>query len=382
MRLVFLFLLFSTFPLLSADQEQTCTFCPPSTKGKWKNKMRVRALQNLEGLLNWTLSESLRSYALDEPYMRSIYTMGIPEGKEFIKWYGYFSYYDPLVGRVSKKMGDLDTARCLLKKIYDAIPEQKELRFATEEALAKVMAYRDLKLDDRFSIATRDEEGQKRLATYRVDHVFNLWKGMPAFGLISEDGSAPILLFRGTDFSLDSQRGWASLMSDLDVTGPGLRAFNKAQSEIHAWLKGVALNDSKARVIGFSLGGVLAGYTYLYENEWVSDEGCVAFNPPGVSDQVYQDWSNLPQEKKNAFTVYVNRGDVVSKIGKLFGNAFEISTDNLLTPFRAHAILLTVESGFSSMKIDLDKENQSRLDLIYSKKTTGWKDAELPQKRS
>jgi hypothetical protein len=309
----------------------------------------VQALQNFDDFLHWTIPRHMRTYALLEPLQTTGFDISLPRGKDFVEWHGYFSAYDPLVGKVSKKKGDKQIAHTLLMQTASS-------GFATDEVLAKVMAYRDMKVNDQIMVPTR--EG--KLIPYRVDHVFDLWRGMPAFGLIADQNSVPILLFRGTDFSLDSERGWASLMSDVDVAGPGLTAFIKAREEIRAWLMKAAQRGPKARVIGFSLGGSLAAYTYLYENSWVNLEGCIAFNPPGFSDQIFKEWDTLSEEKKKGFRVYVNRGDVVSKIGKLFGDAYELSLEQPVKPLKAHTLLLSAESPFFLAKIDVEKENLAR----------------------
>ncbi|MBS0653168.1 MAG: hypothetical protein JSR39_06505 [Verrucomicrobia bacterium] len=353
-----LFLLFLVAPLFASAQEQGCVFKQPASKVKWKSRVRVRSLQNFDDFLNWTIPLHMRSYPLEDPVQTLQFKFELSQSKEFIEWYGYFSLYDPLVGKVSKKKGSMYAAACLFAKISRDMIDMDALAFATDEALAKVMAYRDLKQNTKIMLPSALEGG--RLVEYHVDHVFDLWHGMPAFGLVGEKGSVPILVFRGTDFSLDSERGWASLMSDVDIAGPGLTAFNKAREEIRSWLMKVAQTGSKAKVMGFSLGGALAAYTYLFEQDWVNPEGCVAFNPPGFSEQALEKWNGLSEEAKNAFRVYVNRGDVVSKIGKLFGDAYEISLEGALKPLKAHTLFLTAEQQFSLAKIDVDKENMGR----------------------
>lgn len=351
-------LIFLVVPLFASAQEQPYALKKPAAKVDWKNRVRVRSLQNFDDFLNWTIPLHMRSYPLADPLQALEYKFQLSQSKEFLDWYGYFSLYDPLVGKVSKKKGGMQAAACLLTKISRDIDDGEALAFAIDEALAKVIAYRDLKEKDTVMLPCPQKRG--KLLSYRIDHIFDLWHGMPAFGLIGDKGTVPILLFRGTDFSLDSERGWASLMSDVDIAGPGLSAFNKARQEIRTWLMKVAEGGQKARVIGFSLGGALAAYTYLYENDWVNPKGCIAFNPPGISDQSLEKWNTLPEEAKKAFRVYVNRGDVVSKVGKLFGNAYEISLATPLKPLKAHTLFLIAEQQFSVAKIDVDKENSGR----------------------
>ncbi|MBI3237187.1 MAG: hypothetical protein HYZ48_05775 [Chlamydiales bacterium] len=324
-------------------------FAPPK-KVKWKNRMRAKGVQNFDDFLHWTVPQHMRDYVVKEDLEVRILQIDFPEREEFIRWHGYFSPYAPLVGKVSKKKGDLQAACTLLGKV--AQNSKGEPPLAIEEVLAKVIAYREWKVGDEIPLLS---------TVYRVEKVLDLWHGMPAFGLIDEKGEDPILLFRGTDFSLDMERGWASLISDVDLRGPGWTAFMKAQDQIHAWLLSVAQRGPKARVIGFSLGGVLAAYTFLYENRWVDLERSVAFHPPGLSDQTLRDWHFLPDEVKKKFRVYVARGDLVSKIGNLFGTVEELSLNHPLKPLRAHTLLFCAEGPFFCRQVDVEKENRMRL---------------------
>jgi hypothetical protein len=338
--------------------EPSSHFLKPSSKTTWHNRVRSHGLQNVDDFLSWTIPPYLKVYALAYPLQATSLRTEFSQNRDFLEWHGYFSPYDPLVGKISKSREDIQVTRCLLVKISQEIPSLNASSFATDETLAKVLAYRDMKKGDQILIPLSRQD--RRLATYRVDHIFNLWRGMPAFGLISDSGGEPILLFRGTDFSLDSERGWASLMSDVDSAGPGLTVFRKSQEEIHAWLMKVAQRGLKARVIGFSLGGVLAGYTYLYENAWINSEGCVAFNPPGISDAIFQEWNQLSDAAKRGFRVYVNRGDVISKVGKLFGDVYELSVDQPLKPLKAHTLFVSAESQAFQAKVDVEQENLTR----------------------
>src|SRR5207249_1381181 len=138
-------------------------------------------------------------------------------------------------------------------------------QLASAELLSKVLAYRDLQLGQTIQIPV-EIKGKIVLETFTVDHLFDIWQGMPAFGLIPKKKNlSSLLLFRGTDFSLISKRGIASVMSDLDPSGPGLKAFFHARKEIGGWLQAVQAQGKPARVMGFSLGGALAAYTFIYE---------------------------------------------------------------------------------------------------------------------
>lgn len=243
----------------------------------------------------------------------------------------------------------------MLNALSHATFDRRTQSFAIDEALAKVAAYRDWKVGDEL-LWRNSTTGV--IETYRLDYIFDIWHGMPAFGWIAKTGGSPVLLFRGTDFSLTSERGWASLISDLDPAGPGLTAFMKARSTLQQWLKKVSQPGVRAKVIGFSLGGALAAYTFLYERAWVSES--IAFNPPGCSEEVFQAWQSLLPEEQQHLIVYVNRGDPVSKVGQLWGIPYQLAIFPLPRPLRAHTLFLSAERKFIGIPIDLTKENERR----------------------
>lgn len=277
------------------------------------------------------------------------------QAEEFLQKHGYFSKEEPLVGRVSGDFSSLQATRSLLNALSHAAFDRRAQSFVIDETLAKVVSYRDWEvgtsLDWRNPLTGVIER-------YRLDCVFDVWHGMPAFGWVAEEGGFPLLLFRGTDFSLNSERGWASLISDLDPAGPGFTAFMKARSELQRWLKQVAQPGIRAKVIGFSLGGALAAYTFLYERAWVSE--AVIFNPPGCSEAVFQDWEKLSSKERQGLTVYVNRGDPVSKVGRLWGSPYQLAVFPLPKPLRAHTLFLSGERRFICSPIDLIQENKRR----------------------
>jgi hypothetical protein len=149
-------------------------------------------------------------------------------------------------------------------------------------------------------------------------------------------------------------------MSDLDFAGPGLSAFQNAQEEIHEWLIKAQANGIKAKVMGFSLGGALAAYTYIYENAWVAPQGSIAFCPPGFSEKVIEEWQGLEQTKKQGFTIYVNEGDIISKIGRLFGTVYALSTKKPLKPLSAHTALMSAQTVFFKARVDVDSDYLER----------------------
>jgi hypothetical protein len=112
--------------------------------------------------------------------------------------------------------------------------------------------------------------------------------------------------------------------------------------------------------MGFSLGGVLAAYTFIYENQWLSDRGSISICGPGIRESVLKKWQLLSKERQKGFTTYVNMGDITSKVGKLFGNVFALSAQLKIKPLTAHVTLMSSEPKFSKARVDVQKENQVR----------------------
>jgi hypothetical protein len=334
-------------------------FAQESSYHVFGGKMRLSALKHADQLLDMITERQARSYVLVSPTRMQFYTNDLPSLIAFASSYGYFSLH-PLIAHVSNDQDDLDRVLSLFEDFAEASVDDRFASFAILELLAKVLAYRDLKEGQLVNIPIAEGKHYSMVA-FTVDHVFNLWKGMPAFGLIPDKKGAPsILLFRGTDLALHSKRGWASVLSDIDVSGPGFSTFQRAQKEIHDWLEKAAGENKKARAIGFSLGGSLAAYTFLYENPLLSEEGSIAFNAPGVSESVLEEWNRLPEHTRAQFAHYVNRGDIISKIGHLLGPAFELSTDLALKPIAAHTVLMSSQPRFTLSAIDTAKENAKR----------------------
>jgi len=320
--------------------------------------MRTKALKNFDQVLSWSVSEKLRSVALSTPFEEKFENI-FPETKLFVQHFGYFSSARPIIARVSTDPEDTQHICCLLKAFSKKKKGDHYVQLATAEILAKGLAYRDLKEGQSVSIPVVINR-KIFLEKFQVT-LFDLWLGMPAFGLIPErEGVESILLFRGTDFSLTSERGWASLMSDVDTAGPGLSVFRKAQPKLHDWLSAMKAKGHPAKVIGFSLGGALAAYTFIYENSLLTNHGSIAFCPPGVAEEVIADWEKLPIERRQGLHIYINPGDVVSKVGKLFGEVYALSGTKPLKPLDAHTHLMTFEKLFTRTKVDVAKENAER----------------------
>ncbi len=351
----------SLLPLMAFSTEtETIPISFPSIKMEknWKEKMLAKTLKGIDQFLSLCVGESLKGYALIDVSQDQVYEFDNPHLREFSSTYGFLSPVSPLVGRVSRSEDHLEIAHSLLQQVQWQQEEFSELSIA--EILTKVLAYRDMKVGQVLRIPCIIG-GQLQMEEFVVERMFDLWRGMPAFGLLpTREGVHAILLFRGTDLSLDSQRGWASVMSDLDWNGPGLGAFRRAQPGLHEWLVAVHNDNKSAKVMGFSLGGALAAYTFIYENEWLAEAGSVSLNAPGISEAVVRDWESIPAERQSGFCSYVNEGDIVSKVGKLFGEVYQLSTGMPLKPLTAHTTLMCSKPFVVKSRVDVAKENQRR----------------------
>lgn len=341
--------------LLATDQ------CPAilqdPIEAKQFGELRVKTIKGWDKLLTWAFLPKNKPYALKEPLIQTVYKRAGEELADFVKNYGYFSIYHPIVGIVTDSEKDIEVTECLLGSIQKT--ETAQLKFMTDEILGKVLAYRTLKKGLKIAVPISKDT----VATYVVDEIINLWRGMPAYGLIPEnkEQAPPILLFRGTDLDLRSEKGWASVLSDLDISGPGLKTFLRAQNEIHDWLAKVQQSIAPARIVGFSLGGVFVLYTLIYEHELINKKSSsTAFNPPGVSAQVLDMWEKIPNEKRPPQITYVNQGDFVSKIGFFLGNVHEVSLEEPMEVIQAHVTLISGAPLYKITAVDVALENKDR----------------------
>lgn len=327
-------------------------------------ELRVKAIESWDQMITWALSKRNRDFSLAVPLQVEEFQVSSSKMRIFDRNHGYFSPYDPLVGSVTQDSSDFKTTVCLLSLIHQ-VKNEPQRRFSTEEVIAKVLAYRSLKKGSEIPISTFDDQGNSVMGTYVVDEILDLWHGMPAFGLIPKEKniSASILLFRGTDLSLTTERGWASIMSDLDITGPGHATFKAAEPKIREWLLRVAKMRKPARVIGTSLGGAFVFYTVCSEYALVNkslQHPSVAFNPPGISQEILKKWKEIPKELQPELYTYVSQGDYTSKIGFLIGKGLQMSIKEYMQVIQAHTTLISTQPTYYLTLIDVEAENASR----------------------
>lgn len=320
-----------------------------------------------EIFLSWLFKYPSRCYELKRDEAPLLYENPSEELFRFGKTYRLRFASKGIICRVTPSFKDIEKVVEVLKDIYDTIDNPLLSEWATSEVLAKVMAYRNLKEGYKIPLPIVGEDGRMEMTTYVVDRVFDLWNKIRAFGLIRFDGgkSSPIILFRGTDFSIMREGGRASMISDLDPQGPGWSLFQQGQTVLRAWFKKVG---GGVRVIGHSLGGAVGAYTLIHEKKWISQkphELSYLFNSPGISEEFLKKWNQI--EEKPPLRGFICRGDLVSKFGKLFGDVYELSLEKPLSPMRAHEMLFFSERRIYLHQVNLKGENLSSSRQFYSK---------------
>jgi hypothetical protein len=295
------------------------------------------------------LGEGNMTENLSHPWQDQIFTMQLEFIKVFEEKFGCFSHH-PLVGRVSCDKEDVKIVSQLMKTISSCDISIKHKLLMSAEVITKVIAYRDLVLGQELYIATPSVSRPNNITKYTVDKIFDLWKGMPAFGLIPDDtNESAILLFRGTDGSLKTKESWCSIICDLDFEAPGYKLFQNSQTTLHQWLNQMKQMNLQTRVMGYSLGGILATYTVLRDYDLLSQNYCngsIAFNPPGVTKKMLDQWQKIDDNKKPSFSSLIVKNDVVSMSGHFFGNAYVLTPSVNVNPVSAHVDLITAKQCF------------------------------------
>ena len=270
----------------------------------------------------------------------------------------------------------------LLQVIHERVLDPRQRVLLTSEVMAKALAYRDLDVGRFVPVPTIDADGNPTRTLYRVDEEFDLWKDFPAYGLVPADlherlDHPPILLYRGTSLSVSSAGGPASIVSSLDPNGSGLVPFENRKDDLEAWLQKVTRHGCKVRAIGNGVGGSMVMYTALSLGQYLSrDENgpSVAFGPLGVAKATYGHWLAQEETEKPLLELYLTQGDVVPKFGYLFGDAYEMVSEERLSPYTAHLQLMLLSEECNVFPVDLAKENTSE-----SRKTChAWQEQDLP----
>ncbi len=288
---------------------------------------------------------------------------------DFVKKHSYGSETHPLICKRTEKSEDIHCTENYLKRIHALIADIDLAHLLVAEVLSKVLSYRNLKKDQQLNIPMREGEGKLQLVSYKVNVVLNLWQDIHCYGLIpfDQDHFPPVVLFPGTDFSIVSKRGRASMLSDLDPAGPGRSLYLHARDQIKAWLE-QSCKHQLVCLFGHSLGAILASYVLILENKLISKKyKSFIFNYPGIEMDMLQQWMEIDKRHKPNFLGFVSRGDIVSKYGYLFGPTYELALGTPLQPITAHTHLFFAHPVCHLSKIDINEENHSESRKQYSK---------------
>jgi hypothetical protein len=341
---------------------------------------KIKRFQYWDKLLSFLFSYPSRCFCRKAPLEIEKFKNPNHNLKYFSDNFGRFSTSKSLIGVVSLESSDVIVTQHLLKIIFETLKSSRILELCTIEILSKVLAYRNLQENMKIWVPIATATDHVEYVEFVVDTIFDLWHQHTAFGLrpVSVSHISPILLFRGTDFSFNRQGGRASILSDLDPDGPGRRLYLCCRSSIRHWLLQMSHLGEKTRVLGHSLGGVLATYAAVYEHDLISKnplQASYSFNAPGITEDLLADWNDLAEEDRPSFYSFVTRGDIVSKFGKMFGETYETFTSRPLSPMLSHEQLIFSQPLSYMCKIDVDKENDSSSRKYYStiqKQTTSW----------
>ncbi len=260
----------------------------------------------------------------------------------------------------------------VLNSVYEHSTDLNIMQVRTAQILSKVLIGKNahfLQAGHKITVPSV-VNGNKELVEYTFDKKFDLWQGVPAFGFIDEKGiSAPLLIFRSTNTDLEESDTLPTMTANLHPQGPAWKLFSESQEEISKWLEN-ANNKSaqKARTIGFSQGGVLASYFLTYNPEQFNksdDHPSLILDAPGVSSKIEKEWLGI--EKKPSALTYVNRGDLIPKIGDAFvGRAFEVRIAQNLRGFESHRALSLFAPQWKIVEISTRCEKNSRSRGILS----------------
>jgi len=332
-------------------------------------KLTESNIRTWEQILKRVLTYRSRKYSCEPG--KDLYTIRnkCKAFEQFEYLYGYLAKERLLVGRFTKDVKDIEITQELLKDISKYVKNPQICDLTIAEILTKVLAYRNLRHKMRIEIPTL-KDNEIKLKTYEIDEVFDLYNSMKAFGLKSLDGkSAPLLLFRGTDFSI-TEEGRTSIMSNFDPEGPGHAIYHNARPRLRNWLKAVCKGGLKARALGFSLGGALASYSLIFDPEFFSQSiecSSYTFNHPGVDDILMHKWKALPKNARPALQGFIAEGDFVSKYGKLFSESYQMKLEKNLEPIESHTSLYFTKPLIHLSEINVVNENKTESRKKYSK---------------
>ena len=324
-----------------------------------------------ERALSWLFKSKSLTYAIDTTQQSTILHNDALELLEFAKSYRNHFAQKNLICRVTNNPGDVETTTGLLKTLKDHIQQERHLLLASDEILAKVLSYRRLKNGQQLELPVMTPGKGIEYISYKIDTSFHLFNRMEAFALLNVDKSkgCPIILFRGTDFSLVREEGRRSILHDIDPKGPGHTQFEKIKEDLSRYLETINKTYGPIRLVGHSLGGVMLLYTLTHYPHLLQKSThlpSVAFNFPGIGSKMFEKFCALDEHERPMFQGFVSEGDVISKFGKLVGDIYSLNLGLDLSPIRAHEELFFLAPRVEVQKVDVDQENGCDKRLYFS----------------
>lgn len=324
-----------------------------------------------EKALSWLFASDKLLYALDPEAASATWHNDAPSLLEFARSYRNHFAQKQIICRVTNKQEDVEASLALIESLPRYIKNPEHLMLASDEILAKVVSYRRLKTGQPLKLPYLTDQGTIEYASYKVDTSFHLFNRMEAFALLNVDKEkgCPVILFRGTDFSIVREEGRRSILSDIDPKGPGHSQFEKLKKGLNLYLEKVHATYGDIRLIGHSLGGSMLLYTLITHPQWLHKDPAfpsVAFNFPGVSKALLKKYEALAEGEKPAFKGFVCQGDVISKFGFLLDPVYALNIGLELSPIRAHEELFFLNHHVMMQKVNLALENSSHARGQYS----------------
>lgn len=326
--------------------------------------------EEFDDFLNFAIDRTHRYYLPKYPIQIKTFRSSYFSLKNFDIKHEYYSLKKPLIGSVTKDPNDLELVNNLLVRVHAQISDKTERTFSTDEILAKIVSYRNLRQGAKVFVPSLAKDGVKRLKVYIVDKVFDLGGNMPAFGLIPKEGKHfhPLLIFRGTDLGNS-----ASVKADLDFESPGYSVYQSNRKNLRAWCEKVSKRFPKPRILGYSLGGAFTQYMAIFDKDLISmntKQPNIMFNQPGVSKELQTMWYQIAKSDRPPLVGYINEGDLVSTVNYLIGDVYELSLDTLLDPIEAHVVFISAKPVYYRYKLDLTMKFDKSLSFFKSLKKT------------
>ncbi|MCH9634467.1 MAG: hypothetical protein S4CHLAM7_12190 [Chlamydiae bacterium] len=278
-------------------------------------------------------------------------------------------------GNISKRkvIDNVESTINLLKEIAHFTKDTYllQLRFAqvlTKSLITNLSSH--LYTGYTIEVPTVSETGKVTSCLYQLDHKFNLWEGVSAFGFVDPNHkNPPLLLFKGTKTYLKNEEAIPSLIANLHPKAPAWKLYKNSKDQIENWLKEKTQDGTtKARVFGYSQGGAVASYLLTYQHKWISkkaNEPSFIFDTPAIPENVAKDWRSV--KDKPFVESYISDGDLVPKIGvDMIGPVFVIKPSKMLSIFDAHTALTLLDTHLEIQEMDIEKEMKSNLRMVVS----------------